>query len=70
MDNTFTFIIADDNPVDRFLHAKIVSEAGFDVIGLAEDGDVLIELIHNIQPDFILCDIFMPKLNGIEALVK
>lgn len=65
-----TFIVADDNPVDRFLHAKIVSEAGFKVLDLADDGNMLVKKTKEVKPDFILSDIFMPNLDGISACKK
>jgi two-component system, chemotaxis family, chemotaxis protein CheY len=66
----FKFIIADDSPVDKFLHAKIVSECGHDVIGLADDGEALINQCTYQQPDMILCDTIMPKLDGISVCKK
>ena len=36
-------------------------------IGEASDGEQAIELAQALQPDLILLDIGLPKLNGIEA---
>jgi DNA-binding NarL/FixJ family response regulator len=42
-------------------------EPTFDVVGAVEDGESLVEAAGNLQPDIIVTDISMPKLNGIEA---
>ena len=39
----------------------------FEVVGEAADGQEAIEKATELQPDLILMDIAMPKLNGIEA---
>jgi DNA-binding NarL/FixJ family response regulator len=42
-------------------------EPTFEVVGAVEDGEALVEAAVNLQPDVIITDISMPKLNGIEA---
>jgi len=42
-------------------------EPTFDVVGAVGDGEALVEAAGNLQPDVIITDISMPKLNGIEA---
>jgi len=42
-------------------------EPTFDVVGCVEDGESLVEAAAELQPDVIVTDISMPKLNGIEA---
>ena len=36
-------------------------------MGAVGDGEALVEAAGNLQPDVIITDISMPKLNGIEA---
>jgi DNA-binding NarL/FixJ family response regulator len=43
-------------------------EPSFDVLGAVGDGESLIEAAGKLQPDVIVTDISMPKLNGIEAV--
>ena len=38
-----------------------------EVVGEASDGEEAIELATKLQPDVVIMDIAMPKLNGIEA---
>jgi DNA-binding NarL/FixJ family response regulator len=42
-------------------------EPTYDVVGCVEDGESLVEAAGNLQPDVIVTDISMPKLDGIEA---
>jgi len=42
-------------------------EPTYDVVGCVEDGGSLVEAAGKLQPDVIVTDISMPKLNGLEA---
>jgi len=42
-------------------------EPTFDVVGCVRDGESLVEAAGKLQPDVIVTDISMPKLNGIDA---
>ncbi len=44
------------------------NEAGFEVVGEAEDGDVAITQTLELEPDILLLDLAMPRLPGLEAL--
>lgn len=61
-------IAEDDKFISEMYVTKLLSE-GFDV-ECARDGQEAVEKICEIQPDIVLLDIFMPKLNGIEVLKK
>ena len=43
-------------------------EPTFDVVGSVEDGESLVRAAGKLQPDVIITDISMPKLNGLEAI--
>ncbi|MCK1985915.1 MULTISPECIES: ANTAR domain-containing response regulator [Peribacillus] len=45
----------------------MLKDAGFDVVGHANNGEKAIELAHALQPDLVLMDIKMPKMNGLKA---
>jgi DNA-binding NarL/FixJ family response regulator len=68
--NTLKFIIADDHPVDRYLHAKQVCELKHDVVAFASDGKELIECANNQSFDYVLSDTVMPILDGFAACKK
>jgi two-component system, NarL family, response regulator LiaR len=63
-----SILIADDHPIIRNgLHSLINLEEDLDVIGEASDGEEAVKLVNELQPDVVIMDIVMPKLNGIEA---
>jgi len=59
-------MLADDHQmlVDAL---KTVLEQSCDVVGTVSDGLALLELAANLQPDIIVLDIAMPRLNGLDA---
>jgi len=38
-----------------------------DVVGLAPDGAEAVEMVGRLSPDIVLMDVFMPRLDGVEA---
>lgn len=44
-----------------------LTNAGFEVVGTAKDGERAIELAYEQRPDLILMNIELPKLNGLKA---
>ncbi len=42
-------------------------EEDITLVGTANDGEALIQLVHDLEPDIILMDIKMPKIDGITA---
>ena len=42
-------------------------DPNFKIIGMANDGEKLIELVEEKKPDVVLTDIRMPKIDGIAA---
>jgi DNA-binding NarL/FixJ family response regulator len=41
-----------------------------DLVGVAEDGQAMVEAAVRLKPDVIVADITMPRLNGIDALAE
>ena len=69
MYEAITILVIDDDEFIRKSILKFLTHQGFTVIG-AEDGEVGIELIRQLLPEIILCDVNMPRLNGFEVLKK
>ncbi len=61
-------VIADDHTLFLdSLKVMLSTKEEISVIGTANDGKQLLELIQNTTPDIVLMDISMPHMNGIEA---
>ena len=63
--------IADDNErMLRLLGDIVSSDSELQVVGTAKDGEEAYRLIKEKEPDVVLLDIVMPKLDGIGVLEK
>ena len=61
-------LLADDHAVLRAgITSLLNDEPDIEVVGEACDGQMAVELAADLQPDVILMDVTMPRLNGIEA---
>ncbi len=61
-------VIIDDHQLFREGVKRILSlEPTIDVVAEGDDGEIAIDLVQKHQPDVILMDINMPKVNGVEA---
>lgn len=64
-------IIADDNKdFNNILCEYLNYQDGIEVIGTALNGAEAVDLIIAKEPDVVILDIIMPKLNGTEVLEK
>lgn len=53
--------------VRQGLVAMLNTQPEIEVIGEASDGKALVELAGSLQPEIVLADVNLPKLDGIEA---
>jgi DNA-binding NarL/FixJ family response regulator len=64
-------LIAEDHTIVRQGLARLLSDQpGLEVIGQAVNGRDAVEMAEKLNPDIIIMDIAMPKMNGIEASKK
>ena len=71
MDNKPKIILVDDHlPFRDGLKSILTIENIADVIGEASNGVEFIEQLALLDPDLVIMDIDMPKMNGIEATQK
>src|SRR2546423_5375616 len=52
----------------RTMVSDILSQAGFTVVGEAENGKQAVEKYKQLKPDLVTMDIIMPEMGGIEAV--
>jgi len=63
-----TILLADDHPLFRqSIRSVLDKEPDLQVVGEAGDGEEAIRLANELQPDIVLMDITMPRLDGLEA---
>jgi len=60
-------VVDDYEPFKQFLHLKLQSRPELQIVSEASDGLAAVQKAEELQPDVILLDISLPKLNGIEA---
>ncbi len=66
---TVSILLADDHEVFRQgLRLLLESQADFNIVGEATNGQQTITLTQNLRPDVVLLDVAMPGLNGLEAI--
>lgn len=52
------------------MRALVLDIPGYSVVGEANDGSQLLELVEKLSPDIILLDISMKEVGGLEALQR
>lgn len=61
-------VVVDDQELVRTGFRMILSaEDDLHVIGEADDGDVAVKRVVELEPDVVLMDVQMPRMDGIEA---
>jgi two-component system chemotaxis response regulator CheY len=65
-----TVLVCDDAVFMRTMVSDILSQAGFTVVGEAENGKQAVEKYQQLKPDLVTMDIIMPEMGGIEAVRK
>jgi len=61
-------LLADDHKIVRNGIALLLKgKPGVEVIGEADDGVMAVELARTLNPDVVLMDVSMPRLDGVEA---
>jgi two-component system chemotaxis response regulator CheY len=64
-------LVVDDEPAVRNIVRMILEKAGYEVLE-AENGEAAIEALNTgenrLVLDVVICDIRMPKINGVQAI--
>ncbi len=65
---TVRIVVVDDHPVFRDgLIAVLAATPGYEVVGETSDGAQGVEQADALEPDVVIMDLHMPRLNGVEA---
>ena len=63
--------IADDNPqMLGKLQEILEAEEGFSVVGKADNGEDAYNMIIKTNPDIVLLDVIMPRMDGISVMER
>lgn len=65
---TIRILVVDDHPIVRQgLRTLLEGRSGWEVVGEASDGMEAIEKAGQLNPDVMVLDVTMPRMNGLEA---
>lgn len=64
------FLIADDHPLSLLGTQVLVESLGHVVLGTYKDGQSAWNAIKMLKPDFVILDISMPEMNGLDVSEK
>ena len=60
-------LVAEDEALIRLDLVELLTDEGYEVVGEAGDGEAALELARTLQPDLVVMDVKMPKMDGITA---
>lgn len=63
----FTTLVVDDSPIDSMMTKSLLEKLGFLALTAANGEDALKLILEN-APHFVICDINMPGMSGLELL--
>jgi two-component system, response regulator PdtaR len=63
-------VIAEDEALIRLDLREMLIEEGFEVVAEAADGEKAVLLATELRPDVVICDVKMPKMDGITAAAQ
>lgn len=61
-------LLADDHPEMLSALCALLEDGLGEVVGTVTDGQALVEAAQRLEPDIIITDISMPKMNGLDAV--
>ncbi|MBH3410449.1 MULTISPECIES: response regulator transcription factor [Pseudomonas] len=62
--------IVDDHPVIRLAVRMLLENQNYKVVGESDNGVDAIQMIRETQPELVILDISIPKLDGLEVLSR
>jgi PAS domain S-box-containing protein len=67
-DSHRVLVVDDADDLRMLLRARMETRNGLTVVGEAADGLSAVELASELQPDLVMLDLAMPRMDGLEAL--
>ena len=67
-DSHRVLVVDDADDLRMLLRARMETRTGLTVVGEAADGLAAVELASELQPDLVMLDLAMPRMDGLEAL--
>jgi response regulator NasT len=61
-------VLVEDDPTVRQFIKDTVEKAGHEVVGEAATGTDMVRSVLALEPDLVVFDIHLPRINGLEAL--
>jgi two-component system, NarL family, nitrate/nitrite response regulator NarL len=69
--NKIRIVVADDHPIFRDGLCRLLAlEEDFEVVAQAENGQQVLEVLSQYEPDILLLDLRMPHLDGLGTLQR
>ncbi len=65
-----TILLVDDHPIVRMGMRVLLESEGMRVVGEAENGSLVKDLVTTTQPDLVLMDLRMPVMDGATATAE
>ena len=66
MDRVLRVVVVDDSAYVRKVVREILSRSPFiEVVGTARDGREALDMVAELDPDVVTCDLIMPELDGV-----
>ena len=66
----FKALVVDDHPFIRSSVKMLLKQEGFEVVAEADNGADAVQLAREHEPELIVLDIAMPKLDGLEVISR
>ncbi|AYZ25001.1 ANTAR domain-containing response regulator [Cutibacterium acnes] len=63
-------VVAEDEALIRLDLVELLEEHGYEIVGQASDSEEAVRLANELEPDLIVMDVKMPKMDGITAADK
>ncbi|KAF0865525.1 response regulator transcription factor [Pseudomonas sp. LD120] len=63
-------LIIDDHPVIRMAVRILLEHEGYKIVGETDNGVDALQMVRECEPDLVILDICIPKLDGLELLER